>query len=1739
MTPTNTMRQLICIVLLLAGTCADLFAQWDPNYSVATSSGKYAFNYNQTPDALVQVVGPMGSLPSDIVYEWQQCNSPIGTFVAMPSGGQPGYVFSAPLTQTTYFRQKVSFNNGRNIVYSNIIKLQLVSVGWEDANYLREHTIRVQGITDWEAADQLPIGQQLVHTSYSDGMGRPVQTIDAGMATPDPSQPNGVWGDVVQFSSYDQHGRQPAKYLGYTTTAEPGAMKTDPESEANQYYLARLNETSPYVFTTFDNSPMSREVNIKSPGTSWAAGLGKSITYYFNDPEDNVQIWSIGTNGGDIPVSKGAYPANALYKTIHTDENNKQIIVYADMEGKQVLVKEQLEDNPSVAHSGWICTYTIYDDFGRARCQIQPEGVKWLDGNGWTFSVPDGQTVLYNYCFRYEYDEKGRMTLKKMPGADDLFKVYDKRDRLVFTQDGNQRVKSPNEWQAYLYDELDRVVLTALYETSKSRGDLQTDIDNATAVSTIAVPGQVTTDLVVSSRAPNLPEYVATHSIEFDPVFETGENDAFETSLVPAGTGVSESLIVYNSPVPASVISDPTQFVPLTYTYYDNYNFPGAKPFDNGYNNALASSSSDPAAIPITVSQRTMGMVTGTKVRVLGTTTFLSGTTHYDEKGRALQVSKDNLLSGTDITTDQYYFDGRIASSDSRHTTAGTLYSNFDILTMQVYDKIGRMVAIQKKIGSNAFKTIAAYDYDPMGRMLTKHLDPGYTGTGRSELESLTYSYNIHEKVTGINKDYALKTPGKYDKWGNFFGQCLGFDNRDGTFSSGRLDGKIAGSMWSTQGDDAQRKYEYSYDNAGRVTNAVFRQKLSPDDAWSNSTLDFSVSGHNGAIGYDLNGNLQYMLHKGVLPGSPAPYVVDDLQYSYTRLTNRLASVTDGGNLGVANGTLGDFADGSNGTADDYVYDRNGNLVVDLNKHITQLPGAADGSGISYNSLDKPEQINIQGKGIVRIIYDAAGNQLQRVFTPSSGGAAVTTTYINAFVYQGTTLQSINFEEGRIRVMQAYSNAVGPDYLTLDGNLDLPGGQRGAYDFFVRDFQGNVRMILTEETHQGSNACTMETARDGVEAPLFGQVDANGTPTANNEVRVRFKVQSIPGQTTGGGWQNPAIGDYVSRVGTYAGSTMGPNALLRVMGGDRITAFTQYYYAQPIQQVSGSAVVNDLVTALGSALLQKDVTTSLVHSGAGNITQNLGNQLGGNSFVDPGGLPSSPGQAAPPYAWLYILFFDEQMNFVQDGSRRIQVSEPDAANATLTLPNVQAPNNGYAFVYVCNGSDPMVYFDNFQVTLAHGAILEEDHYYTYGLKIAAISSQALPDPHEGTTDNNYLYNGKQLMPDANLDWYNYGYRNYDPQIGRFVQLDPLSSSFPYLSPYQYAGCDPVLNVDLDGLEPMLPTVVVTHVEFTAGISNALVGQAINFILTDGTRFLGNFGNNAVIYAYLGSNGEVAWFLDHPADNRYYHYPGSDSWEGFSYIGKAQISAPPSEAEQMAAAMEKAYRHVHPMYGVAMGVVEEAKDMVMGILNIANMDPKQNTLANLLKFAAKSDVEKAITVYNAISHADWEDPTTYGRGLLIAVTVAVPVVNEAGIAGDAGALGSEAAALGDAAEAGEGAAAVSDGAAAASDGQALDGSFSIWNWDGYPAELPKPEGPFRLLKGEEYSAARKAADKINDATREANNMRGVPYDIHELQPVKFGGSPTDPLNKIGIPKDLHSDVTQWWNALQRDVEPYTF
>ena len=98
-----------------------------------------------------------------------------------------------------------------------------------------------------------------------------------------------------------------------------------------------------------------------------------------------------------------------------------------------------------------------------------------------------------------------------------------------------------------------------------------------------------------------------------------------------------------------------------------------------------------------------------------------------------------------------------------------------------------------------------------------------------------------------------------------------------------------------------------------------------------------------------------------------------------------------------------------------------------------------------------------------------------------------------------------------------------------------------------------------------------------------------------------------------------------------------------------------------------------------------------------------------------------------------------------------------------------------------------------------------------------------------------------------------------------------------------------------------------------------------------------------------------------------------------------------------------------------------------------------------------------------------------------------------------------------------------------------GDFSISDWTDYPEGVPRPAGPFNLLFGDAYDAARSAANAANRGLHLSDPGTYGGMDIHENQPVKFGGSPTDLENKIPLPRSKHSLCTNWWNALQRGIE----
>ena len=72
-----------------------------------------------------------------------------------------------------------------------------------------------------------------------------------------------------------------------------------------------------------------------------------------------------------------------------------------------------------------------------------------------------------------------------------------------------------------------------------------------------------------------------------------------------------------------------------------------------------------------------------------------------------------------------------------------------------------------------------------------------------------------------------------------------------------------------------------------------------------------------------------------------------------------------------------------------------------------------------------------------------------------------------------------------------------------------------------------------------------------------------------------------------------------------------------------------------------------------------------------------------------------------------------------------------------------------------------------------------------------------------TTPYRYGFNGKRSDPEtynSSGNEYDYGFRIFNPRLGRFLSVDPLTKKYPWYTPYQFAGNKPIWAVDLDGLE---------------------------------------------------------------------------------------------------------------------------------------------------------------------------------------------------------------------------------------------------------------------------------------------------------------------------------------------------
>lgn len=592
-----------------------------------------------------------------------------------------------------------------------------------NANYVVTNAVQIENVTDANSVTALSADKVAQSVAYFDGLGRPTQTIQ--------TQASPLRNDIVTPVAYDALGREYRKFLP-TVTGNNGLQK--PNLLANGIYSAGVttfstandkiaDDTRPFSETIFEPSPLNRSAKDYGAGSAWAPSPGNDRpiqhAYLSNVDgtlagQERVICWDI--NGSGMPVRNavvagytvtgGYYATGQLSIKSTKDEEGREVREYTDKLGHMILKKVQYVTTPTLSdRTHWTQTYYVYDGFGNLRFVFQPELSKNLHIDDVT--VPTG-TDLNNWAFQYQYDGKNRMIVKQVPGADPVYMVYDLRDRVVLTQDGNQRPQ--NKWLYTKYDGLNRPVMTGIYTHGSS-------------VTQAAMSALISTT-----------NFYETYNGD-------GPNHGYTNTVWPT-----------------------TSLSLLTATYYDNYSF---KSLVTGLNYVPSDISGQPTAEFTPVS----GKPTGSKVNILGSANFLWSVTYYDYKYRTIQVISQNQKNGFDRVTNLYDF-VRLKQTKTTHNNGTTTYTtartlDYDhmgrmvntwhnvngatsvLLIHNEYNELGQLV--DKKLHSTdngaTYKQSIDYRYNIRGWLLSMNnsqlaVDGGVTNDDSNDYFGMELGYN-------------------------------------------------------------------------------------------------------------------------------------------------------------------------------------------------------------------------------------------------------------------------------------------------------------------------------------------------------------------------------------------------------------------------------------------------------------------------------------------------------------------------------------------------------------------------------------------------------------------------------------------------------------------------------------------------------------------------------------------------------------------------------------------------------------------------------------------------------------------------------------------------------------------------------------------------------------------------------------------------------------------------------------
>ena len=610
--------------------------------------------------------------------------------------------------------------------------------------------------------------EEMVTMQYFDGLGRPVETVQRGITT--------TGKDLVAIQEYDNLGRQTNTWLPVAIASNNGAFAdlTKVKAGVNAIYPS---EAAPFSKPVYDLSPLNRTLAKYGPGADWQNNNKAIWTGYLTNKAKSGTTWAdadslvcakyISTDNREIIsiYRTDNYPANELYVTRTKDEDGNTAYEFKNKVG-QVILTRQINAGKSFD------TNYIYDSYGNLRVVLPPEASAILlsatSSTPWT----ETNTNLKLWAYLYKYDNLDRCISKKLPGCEWINYMYDKTNNIIYTQDGEQRVKG--QWLFSIPDALGRAVLTGICKD------------------TISVSNKVVKGVYASAGS------YKRYNIQVDGVNKTFTNTP----------GI------------------------LSANYYDSYEFLGMAEVPNNTNTQYLAESGYGVCYgdhQTANRYKNKGLLTGTiSAQQLSdgtiSPTYLYSVMYYDSRGRLIQSKSNNHLSGgIEQEYIAYNFTGQ--PSQKKHVHQATGKTTQTEVYAYTYDHAGRLKKETYQLNGAAPETLAENTYDELGRLKTNQ--KGGLANALS-----TYGYNIRSWTKSINSPLFTQTLYYNDVYGGSTKQyngnisAMNWQVNDGgsllgyTFSYDNLS-RLTSAVYLVNGavSTAHTDYKtsYSYDKHGNM----------------------------------------------------------------------------------------------------------------------------------------------------------------------------------------------------------------------------------------------------------------------------------------------------------------------------------------------------------------------------------------------------------------------------------------------------------------------------------------------------------------------------------------------------------------------------------------------------------------------------------------------------------------------------------------------------------------------------------------------------------------------------------------------------------------------------------------------------------------------------------------------------------------------------------------------------------